>query len=131
MSPFCPGRTLSDCPSEYATAWRKDIRGMVGRGMTAAQIQDELERRAGANLSGSPRREVSYGVPVALSVFSFAVLGAVFLRLRKGRSGEGTPTSEPNAASALQPTTVNPAPRPAGPISDERLEAELRSDDDD
>src|SRR5690606_18610544 len=52
MSPFCPGRTLSDCPSEYATEWRSDIREMVAQGLTAEQIQTALEKRVGGNLSG-------------------------------------------------------------------------------
>jgi cytochrome c-type biogenesis protein CcmH/NrfF len=54
MSPFCPGRTLADCPSEYAAEWRRDIRQMVAEGKSASEIQAELESRVGGNLSGIP-----------------------------------------------------------------------------
>jgi len=46
MSPFCPGRTLSDCPSEYAGQWRHDIQRMVDQGKSAAART--LERKYGA-----------------------------------------------------------------------------------
>lgn len=82
MSPFCPGRTLADCPSEYATEWRKDIRDMVARGMSADEIQAVLSKRAGGDLSGIPNRDVGYGVPIALGLGAAVLLFFVFKRLR-------------------------------------------------
>src|SRR5688572_27398954 len=120
MSPFCPGRTLADCPSEYAADWRRDIRRMLAEGRTAAEIQDELERRAGANLSGSPARDTSYWVPTAFALLGVAVLGGIFMRLRR--------------SIAPRSTTV-PGDSTGGPstatVDDARLDAELAAEGDD
>ncbi len=82
MSPFCPGRTLSDCPSEYAGQWRHDIQRMVDEGKSAQEIQAELERRAGGDLSGSPNRGVGYGLPIGLSLAALLVLVGLLRYLR-------------------------------------------------
>lgn len=123
MSPFCPGRTLADCPSEYATEWRQEIRQMLAAGRSPADIQQELERRAGANLSGSPARDASYWVPAAFAVLGVGVLAAIFLRLR---------------VTSTQRNATPPEKRPDGApidfeeqIDDTRLEAELAAEDDD
>ncbi|MEM9862194.1 MAG: cytochrome c-type biogenesis protein CcmH [Myxococcota bacterium] len=46
MSPFCPGKTLYDCPSPRAAAWRADIRDWVREGASAQQIRARLQSRA-------------------------------------------------------------------------------------
>jgi len=133
MSPFCPGRTLSDCPSEYAAEWRRDIRSLLAQGHTPAEVQDELERRAGANLSGSPARGASYWVPITFGLLGVGVLGAVFLRLRKPAS----PTSEATPEAAAPPSTPSSAVREGSTqaqpptIDDARLDAELAAEEDD
>lgn len=127
MSPFCPGRTLADCPSPNAAEWRSDIRDMVERGMSAAEIQDELEARIGSNLSGSPGREVSYAVPIGFGLLAFGVLGAVLFRLRRARSAPGAalPKEENVAAAARSNPVAAAAPDEVG-VDDARLEHELR-----
>ncbi|MCH2108046.1 MAG: cytochrome c-type biogenesis protein CcmH [Polyangiaceae bacterium] len=82
MSPFCPGRTLADCPSPNATTWRQDIRQMLAEGMSAAEIQKVLEARAGGNLSGIPNRRSSYILPLALALGAAALLIWVLARFR-------------------------------------------------
>ena len=89
MSPFCPGRTLPDCPSPNATEWRADIRSMVARGMSADEIQDVLESRSGGNLSGSPHREVGYAVPIGFALLAGFALLIIFRRLRSGDPSRG------------------------------------------
>lgn len=123
MSPFCPGRTLADCPSEYAGEWRRDIRQLLAEGRSPAEIQDELERRAGANLSGSPARDTSYWVPAAFAVLGVGVLGAIFLRLRTA------PAPAEDGAAAETKDTVDR--EPPSPIDDARLDAELAAEEDD
>jgi cytochrome c-type biogenesis protein CcmH/NrfF len=118
MSPFCPGRTLSDCPSEYATEWRSDIRKMVAAGLTADQIQAELEKRAGDNLSGIPNRESSYILPISLSVAAALVLYFVFARLRR---------PEDKVADTKSKKAV--VEKPPSAVDDNRLEAELDRED--
>jgi cytochrome c-type biogenesis protein CcmH/NrfF len=150
MSPFCPGRTLSDCPSEYATAWRRDIRAMVARGMSADEIQRELESRVGANLSGSPNRSAGYGVSLGLALGAAFVLFFVLSRLRRnsqpskhgqarGKDGDehdlGLRSSSSNnstaarasagTASGDEASTSAATASPATLVDDERLEREM------
>jgi cytochrome c-type biogenesis protein CcmH/NrfF len=122
MSPFCPGRTLSDCPSEYATEWRHDIQKMVDKGMSAAEIQAELERRAGGDLSGNPRRSTGYVLPVGLSAGAILLLFGILRYVGGKREEEQT---SPKRALA-----EGEAPPEASPALDERLEHELEEEDD-
>jgi len=119
MSPFCPGRTLSDCPSEYATQWRKDIRAMVAQGMSASEIQKELESRVGENLSGSPNRSAGYGVSLGLALGAALVLFFVLSRLRHN-SRKVAPAA---AAAAAEPDAAQAQAAPL--VDDARLEREL------
>ncbi|HXS19552.1 MAG TPA: cytochrome c-type biogenesis protein CcmH [Polyangiaceae bacterium] len=136
MSPFCPGRTLSDCPSEYATAWRRDIRAMVARGMSADEIQRELESRVGANLSGSPHRGAGYGVSIGLALGAALVLFFVLSRLRQNsiRRKQSSAVQAADAAGPSREAGSSSAKQGNSVVDDERLESELRAvggDDDD
>lgn len=119
MSPFCPGRTLSDCPSEYATAWRKDIRAMVAAGMSSDEIQKELESRVGENLSGSPNRNASYGVSIGLALGAGLVLFFVLSRLRLNSAASRAKSKEEGAAASDSDASATPA------VDDRRLQEEL------
>ncbi|HSC86305.1 MAG TPA: cytochrome c-type biogenesis protein CcmH [Polyangiaceae bacterium] len=140
MSPFCPGRTLADCPSNYAAEWRDDIRAMVARGMSDDEIQRELFGRAGGDLSGIPHREVSYAVPISLGALALGVLGWVLWRLSKNRAagssalaGATAPaaTSEGTQAGANASTASAAAPSSESTIDEQRLESELAAEGDD
>lgn len=123
MSPFCPGRTLADCPSNYAAEWRQDIREMVARGMSASEIQAELSRRAGGDLSGIPNRDSSYALPIAIGLAAASVLAWVLLRLRKNRkTGDGADSTEAGVKA--------PEASEAPPVDDARLASELEAEDD-
>lgn len=82
QSPFCPGRTLDDCPSPDAAAWRRDIRSWLDEGVSGPEIRARLQERApGFDLSGRA------GVPgLAIAIAAFAIvalaLGARFFRRR-------------------------------------------------
>jgi cytochrome c-type biogenesis protein CcmH/NrfF len=115
MSPFCPGRTLSDCPSPAAAEWRQEIRSMVAGGRSAKEIQAEFERRAGADLSGSPRRDASYTVPVTLGALALGVLVVLLFRLRRRRA----PNTAAGEAAAEKPA----------PLDEERLRRELEREE--
>lgn len=54
MSPFCPGVTLHDCPTENATALRERIVTMVEQGFTRGQILDFIEREYGVATRATP-----------------------------------------------------------------------------
>jgi cytochrome c-type biogenesis protein CcmH/NrfF len=118
MSPFCPGRTLSDCPSEYAGQWRHDIQRMVDQGKTPAEIQKELERRAGGDLSGSPNRGVGWGLPIGFSLAALLVLGGVLRYLRSKKE-------EDKAEAVKQEAAEDRTSAEERAALDKRLEHEL------
>lgn len=97
MSPFCPGRTLADCPSPSAAEWRREIEVMVAEGREAPEIQSLLSDRAALDLSGSPQKDASYAVPVTLAVSAVLLLAVIFFRLRGGRPTPSTPKPEARA----------------------------------
>jgi cytochrome c-type biogenesis protein CcmH/NrfF len=147
MSPFCPGRTLADCPSGYAAEWRADIRDMVAKGMSASEIQQELESRAGSNLSGSPNRNASYGLSIFFALLAVGVLVAVFFRLRasgdegsapgvsgkspgEGNAPRGKKAGSKKAAVKKQAAQEGSKEESTSPMVDEaRLDAELAAED--
>ena len=79
MSPFCPGRTLSDCPSPNATAVREEIRAWVHQGQSDEQIRTALRARFGASLAGEPESPWAKAAPLAV-IAGVAILFALGLR---------------------------------------------------
>lgn len=76
MSPFCPGRLLSDCPSEQATELKEQIRRDFEGGATEEAIVSELAERYGPTIrampTGSGMGLVAWVVP---PLFFVVVLG--------------------------------------------------------
>ena len=108
MSPFCPGRTLSDCPSPAAESMRLWLHVQEAAGRTRQEVEEELFARYGDIMRGAPRAEgVGLGAYVIpLVVFAAGGLLVVFVLRRMTRRA-------PEAGAA-------PAPEP--PLSDPELE---------
>ena len=54
MSPYCPGVTLHDCPSDAAVALRDRIEAMAEQGMGRAEIITVLEQEYGESIRAVP-----------------------------------------------------------------------------
>jgi cytochrome c-type biogenesis protein CcmH/NrfF len=54
MSPYCPGVTLHDCPSNNATELMTRIEGMARDGFSEAQIIDLLVAEFGPGIRATP-----------------------------------------------------------------------------
>jgi cytochrome c-type biogenesis protein CcmH/NrfF len=52
MSPYCPGRTLSACPSEDARKLRTDIEGWFQAGDSKEEVLRKLEGSFGKEITG-------------------------------------------------------------------------------
>lgn len=102
MSPFCPGRTLADCPSPSAAEWRREIEVMVAEGREAPEIQALLSERAALDLSGSPQKDASYAVPLVLTAAALLLLAGIFLRLRVGRGIKPAPNPSEKKGTELE-----------------------------
>jgi cytochrome c-type biogenesis protein CcmH/NrfF len=114
MSPFCPGRTLYDCPSPNAAEWRRDIESMLASGKTAPEIQAVLAERAELDLTGSPAPTASYLWPIVGLLLAVVGLVLLFRRLRPkaSRPAQG-PRESGDSSSGLNA------------VLDERLDEEL------
>lgn len=77
MSPYCPGRTLSACPSDDARILRDEIRARLAAGAQPEEVEAELKRRFG-DISGGPTGHKS-GTIAYIGIALFFVLGSAVL----------------------------------------------------
>ena len=56
MSPFCPGVTLHDCPSEAAAELRARIEGWARAGRSEEEIIERLQDEYGPSIAAAPPR---------------------------------------------------------------------------
>ena len=59
MSPFCPGVTLHDCPTDSAVALRDRITGWAEEGLSRSEIMDRLVEDYGETIRAQPPRSGS------------------------------------------------------------------------
>ena len=98
MSPFCPGRTLAECPSPQADELRLWILTQAAAGAPQEEIQAALYERFGDQILSAPRPEgwglAAYVIPIAGFVLGG---GAVWLALRRlvGSTKKTVPAAVP------------------------------------
>jgi cytochrome c-type biogenesis protein CcmH/NrfF len=84
MSPFCPGLTLHDCPSDAAAALRARIESWAREGRSRTEIMARLRAEYGPSIAASPeprgRGLVAWLVPVAAVLVGAAVVTAALRR---------------------------------------------------
>ena len=99
MSPYCPGVTLHDCPSDAALALRARIVAMAEDGFTRAQIMDELEAEFGETIRAVPPAEdaglLAWILP-GLAALAGAALAWVLIR-RWARPADAPQSYDPDA----------------------------------
>jgi cytochrome c-type biogenesis protein CcmH/NrfF len=97
MSPYCPGRSLTECPSPQATELRLWIQAQERSGIPREQVEARLFEQFGDQLRHGPRAEGwglwAYLVPAA-ALAAGAALVFVFLR-RQGRPAPAAPEAAP------------------------------------
>ncbi len=99
MSPYCPGRSLVECPSPQATELRLWIQAQEKAGVPRADVEAQLFRQFGEQLRQAPRAEGwglwAYLVPGgALLAGGAFVVG--FLRRQAMASAAPPPTAAPS-----------------------------------
>lgn len=86
MSPYCPGRALSECPSPQADELRLWILGQEEEGFTRSEVEEVLFQRFGDQLLQAPRVEgvglIAYLVPALIILFGGVGLVVFLLRQR-------------------------------------------------
>jgi len=121
MSPYCPGRTLNDCPSGQALELKSWILAQESAGRSQAEVEADLYARYGDVILQAPKATgfglAAYVLPV-LAVAAGAALVVVFLRRQGARAARATALAAPAAAAA-----------PVGsPVAASALEAELEAE---
>ena len=94
MSPFCPGRTLAECPSGKADSLRMWIIVQEAAGRPRGEVESELYERYGDIIRPAPLAQgiglAAYIAPVVVFLLGCVVVVA-FLRVQKRRPREATP----------------------------------------
>ena len=92
MSPFCPGRALSDCPSPQAQTLRAWILVQAAAGRSHEEVLAELLERYGDQILAAPRARgfglTAYAIPIGVFLAGGAIVW-LFLsrRTRQARAG--------------------------------------------
>jgi cytochrome c-type biogenesis protein CcmH/NrfF len=100
MSPYCPGRSVSDCPSPQAQTLRMWLIVQESAGRSRSEVEAELVSRYGETILGAPRARgfglTAYTIPVAV-----AAAGALLLTwfLRRQTRNRPAPSAGPASAS--------------------------------
>lgn len=93
MSPFCPGRALSDCPSPQAQTLRAWILVQAAAGRSREEVEGELLARYGEQILAAPRARgfglTAYAIPIGVFLAGGAVVW-LFLR-RQTRQARAEP----------------------------------------
>ena len=114
MSPYCPGRSLTECPSPQATELRLWIQAQERAGVPREAVEARLFDEFGDQLRHAPRADGfglwAYLVPAG-ALLAGGALVLVFLRRQRGAASE--------AAAA--------APRLPDPDLERRLDEELEA----
>lgn len=99
MSPFCPGRTLSSCPSPQADELRMWLIVQEAAGRSREDVEAELYERYGEVLRAAPLAEgfglTAYAFPV-IAFLAGGVVVAVFLRRQTRTVAKPESSSEPS-----------------------------------
>lgn len=112
MSPFCPGRTLAECPSPQAANLRFWILTQAAAGTSEDELRDMLYQRFGDVLLAAPRAEgwglAAYAIPIAFFVVGGPVVVWIIRRLtdRAGRAGPPSPGG--SGPPGGPPTSIDP-----------------------
>lgn len=101
MSPYCPGRTLADCPSPNAAALREEVRTLLAQGVSEAQIRTTLSAQFGDAIVGTPRSALGWAIPGLVLAGGAALLVVALRRLSRGRE-EPVPATDPALEAELE-----------------------------
>lgn len=75
MSPFCPGRLISDCPSGKASELKDVVRSELASGKTIETIKGELYAQFGENILRPVPEERGFGLLAWILPGAFFLIG--------------------------------------------------------
>jgi cytochrome c-type biogenesis protein CcmH len=102
MSPFCPGRTLANCPSPQAATMRERVKQQLAAGMSEDEIVDSLYGIYGEIILGAPRAE-GIGILAWVMPAVFLLLGVALLARWLRSTERSVSAAAPTGAAELAP----------------------------
>ncbi len=119
MSPFCPGKLLSDCPSSSASDLKHQIAQRLSAGESRESIEESLYTLYGDQMRAAPLVK-GFGSVAWFTPFLFLVAGiGIFSLWLIGRRKENAQVE--SAKEASSPSPIDPATR-------QKIESALHSD---
>ena len=103
LSPFCPGRSLNDCPSSSAVELKDEIRGMVEKGATREEIINTLAGRYGENIRAVPAKTGFQSLAWAAPIVFLVLGGIVFTIWLSSRATQSDSATPPTPVAPLDP----------------------------
>lgn len=79
LSPFCPGRTLQDCPSNSATELKDQIKVRIAAGGDKHQIFNDLLGQFGEQYRAAPEAQ-GFGLLAWIAPAVFLLIGVFVIR---------------------------------------------------
>lgn len=101
-SPFCPGKTLSMCPSPNAAKVRRDIQRMASEGKSKDEIKKEVLAVYGEEfriVEPPPQDNVMLLLAIVFGLV-IAISAVVFLTRRRNTAGGSSDASQKESTSA-------------------------------
>jgi cytochrome c-type biogenesis protein CcmH/NrfF len=122
MSPYCPGRTLAECPSPAADELRLWILTQAAAGADRSEVEASLYARFGDEIRTTPRAEGWGLAAYVIPSLAFLAFGGVVLLVLRRLVGAGD--KSPAAASTVlaQPPALSAAMVSGGRYSEADLE---------
>lgn len=119
FSPFCPGRSLNDCPSSKAHELKKEMRQKLEQGVPPQVVLEQVFEQYGDQYRAVPQY-AGFGRLVWWAPVIFLALGLVVaLVLARGKRVRGVELR----ANSVEPTKARPPP--ISPELRARIEVEL------
>ena len=108
MSPFCPGRTLADCPSPQADSLRMWILVQESAGRTRDDVEEELYERYGGVILAAPRAEGIGVAAYAIPVVAFVGGGGLIVWLLRRLTSRSAPVPEAKTGAVQGAPALDP-----------------------
>lgn len=85
MSPFCPGRTISSCPSGKARDLRAQIKKWFAQGYSKTAVQNQLLNMYGQEVTGTPSTKgfgrMAWIAPIIFVLLSMFAVARILKKL--------------------------------------------------
>ena len=92
MSPYCPGMTISACPSPKARDLRGQIKTWFEQGYTKKAVRNQLKIAFGKEINGMPDKKgfglFAWAFPIVFILIGLFLIYGVYRNTKKARALE-------------------------------------------